>query len=114
MHRSINLSSTGSYAVEYTIEGIVSRVGQGFVDLYGLNKEEVIGNSHEMLWNMLLSGVTDNRSLWSELKDGVRKNLTHYINVGSSELKVSESYIPVNENDKITKVICFGKLTQVS
>lgn len=104
---SIN-RSLGS--VEFTMDGIITKVNENFANLTGYSKAELIGQHHRTLVDTNYSESAEYRAFWAQLNRG-QFDSAIYVRIAKdgSEIWMQASYNPIlDDTGKPFKVVKFA------
>ncbi|WP_286270184.1 methyl-accepting chemotaxis protein [Thalassotalea hakodatensis] len=92
--------------IEFTPDGIVLDANNIFLDVIGYNKQEVIGQHHQMFCQPNYVSSSDYQQFWTQLKKGEPK-FGHFERVTKNGdiLWLDATYFPVKENGAVTRII---------
>lgn len=84
-----------SLIAEYDMKGKIIKINDGFVKLFEMSKEQMIGKKQGAF------ELTDEKSreefqqFWKDLKSGIRRQKEQHINAQGKDVWLSEEYIPI-------------------
>lgn len=84
-----------SLIAEYDMKGKIIKINDGFVKLFEMPKEQMIGKKQGAF------EITDDKSreefqqFWKDLKSGIRRQKEQHINANGKDVWLSEEYIPI-------------------
>ena len=99
------LNST-NLVIEYDLEGYIISVNKNYLDIIGVSKEKMIGSHHTDNMNFTKEQLRDNKSFWSDLRNGIAKKETDHVNFNGKEYVFVATYTPIlDENGSPVKIL---------
>lgn len=102
----VNALNTSLYVMEYDTEGMVISLNDGFAEILGARREDIIGTHH--LENLILSEEEKKNynTFWNELLQGQTKKRKTRLSVNDKEHILLETYTAIyNERGEVYKVL---------
>ncbi|NJO01160.1 MAG: PAS domain-containing protein [Bacteroidia bacterium] len=98
LQEQINAINVSTAMVEYDAQGIIRYVNNRFIQIIGYGREELVGQSHEMLIEKKLGESQSYRKLWSQLKaNEFVEGEFAFINKSGEIIWLRGSYYPVSD-----------------
>lgn len=102
----INSIQSASNVIEYDLNGVVIDINNSYLQLLGLNRNDVVGTHHSDNIVMDEKKKNEYNMFWDNLKAGMGKKVRNTIKVKGHQLELLETYIPVRDSSgKIFKIM---------
>jgi PAS domain S-box-containing protein len=104
---TLNAIHTSLAVVEYTPEGVITKVNSNFVDIFGYSQDEVIGEHHRIFVSKEEKGSEDYRQFWKDIASG-NSNRGSYrrISRNGESIMLRSAFSPIkNRAGEVIKVM---------
>ncbi|MBI9065970.1 MAG: PAS domain-containing protein [Salinivirgaceae bacterium] len=98
--------SNSTYMIQYNIEGFIIDINAAVLDLFGIDRAEIIGTHHKDGFDFKGKSESQYLAFWNEIVGGEVKKDTNKITVNKKDVWLSETYTPIkDENGNVYKVM---------
>jgi methyl-accepting chemotaxis protein len=95
--------------IEYSIDGKIIDVNDLYLNIYKVNRSQMLGKMHKSDSFMTESEKSNHKIFWQKLVDGEEQELLEHINVKKNSYWINEKYIPIKDQYGIVqKILCIG------
>lgn len=96
--------------IEFTVDGVVTRVNQKILDIFGYAYDEVIGQHHDMFVESDHRNSIEYEQLWARLKQGKYiSSKFQRINKDGHYVWLKANYSPIyNQNGELVKIVKYA------
>ncbi len=106
MEGLVEALNVSSYVIEYDTDGIIKNVNDNYLNLLGLNREEVIGTHHSGNMEFTDAQKAEYEKFWRELRNGKVMKETSKVKIKDKEYLFAETYTPIrNMEGDVYKVL---------
>lgn len=95
MQGLLDALNNANLVIEYDLEGYIISVNKNYLNLVGISKEKMIGSHHTDNMNFTKDQLQENKKFWSDLRNGIAKKETDYVNFNSNEYVFVATYTPI-------------------
>ncbi len=89
-----------SLIAEYDIKGKIIKINDGFVKLFELPKDQIIGKKQGAFEIKDDKTREEFQQFWKDLKSGIRRQKDQYIDANGKDIWLFEEYIPILDMEK--------------
>lgn len=106
MEGLIEALNISSFVVEYDIDGYIQNVNDNYLNLLGVNRQEVLGTHHSGNMEFTDQQQTDYDKFWKDLRSGKVRKETSTVNIHNKQFVFAETYTPIrNTEGEIYKIL---------
>jgi len=106
MQSYIEALNTSAYVIEYDLDGTIMNINNSFLELLGLDREEVVGTHFTDRLQLNASQMKEHERFWLDLRNGIQKREINTYKVKSVTYKFQETYTPIrDESGVIYKIL---------
>jgi len=106
MQSYIEALNTSTYVVEYDTEGSIINVNDLYLNLIGLDRDEVVGTHHSEKLQLSNMQKKEYEKFWKDLRSGMQRRENNVINVAGVSYTFEETYTPIrDESGTIYKIL---------
>lgn len=102
----ITALNTSAFVVEYDLQGFVTNINNGFLDLLGISKDLVIGTHHTEGISLSAEEKSTYDRFWADLRKGVVKKQKTKVAYNNKHYILLETYTPVRDQfGEVSKIL---------
>jgi PAS domain S-box-containing protein len=106
MQSYIEALNTSAYVIEYDLDGTIININSSFLELLGIDREEVIGTHFTDRLQLNAAQMKEHERFWLELVNGMQKREINTYKVNGVSYKFQETYTPIrDESGVIYKIL---------
>ena len=101
--------SNSCFLMEYNTDGYVTNINPAYLELLGLNFDDVVGKHHSYQMEFTEEQRKNYKAFWEDLNCGVAKKETQKFSVNDKTYLFFETYSPLkDENGNVYKILKIG------
>ena len=108
MEGLVNAFQNAHYIVEYDTDEKIIEINDHYLNLLGLNREEVLGTHHSYKMKTTSEQQEGYKKFWDDLRAGKVKKMTNVVEHNGKEFVFAETYTPIKDQEgniqKIMKI----------
>lgn len=106
MQSYIEALNTSTYVVEYETDGTIININSAFLELLGLDRDEVIGTHYSDKMQLNATQRKELERFWQDLRNGIQRKEINTYKVNGVTFKFQETYTPIrDESGMIYKIL---------
>lgn len=95
-----------AYTVEYDSNALILDINIPLVSLLNIESKEIVGKKYAYEFDMNEMEKEEYKKFWKDLTNGIPKQRVNFIQLGQQKIWLSETYIPLfNEDKEIEKIL---------
>jgi PAS domain S-box-containing protein len=108
MEGLINALKKSNHVIEYDMNGKILEVNDNYLNLFNMNKDEIVGLHHTDYKDMSDEELKKYEQFWEDLRNGETKKETSTIKIGRKKYTFIETYTPIMDQygnpEKVLKI----------